>query len=128
MMKRCYHAPAMHPLVVHCKKAPYDVYIGRSRTGNPWGNPFSHLKDSLAEFVVPYEEVLPRYQAWLLAQPELVARARRELRGKRLGCWCAPKPCHGDILARVANDEELTRSEVDDEPLLSLARPTPCRR
>ena len=93
-----------HPLVVHCKKARYDVYIGRSRAGNVWGNPFSHLPGSLAEFKVAYDEVLPRYEAWLRAQPQLVERARMELRGKRLGCWCAPKPCHGDILARIANE------------------------
>jgi hypothetical protein len=35
-------------------------------------------------------------------RPELIERARRELKGKRLGCYCAPKPCHGDVLARVA--------------------------
>jgi hypothetical protein len=69
-----------------------------------WGNPFSHLPGSLAEFKVAYDEVLPRYEAWLRAQPQLVERARMELRGKRLGCWCAPKPCHGDILARIANE------------------------
>ena len=27
-------------LVVHCKKANYDVYIGRP---SKWGNPFTHL-------------------------------------------------------------------------------------
>lgn len=32
-------------LVVHCKKAPYDVYIGRP---GPWGNPFSHQSGTLA--------------------------------------------------------------------------------
>ena len=53
------------------------------------------------------DEVLPRYQAWVLSQPELVARIKRELRAKRLGCWCAPKPCHGEILAAIANDEPL---------------------
>lgn len=26
-------------MVVHCKREPYDVYIGR---GSKWGNPFSH--------------------------------------------------------------------------------------
>lgn len=25
------------------------------------------------------------------------------LRGKQLGCWCAPETCHGDILAELAN-------------------------
>ncbi|MGD9564460.1 MAG: DUF4326 domain-containing protein [Pyrinomonadaceae bacterium] len=26
-----------------------------------------------------------------------------ELRGKVLGCWCSPKVCHGDVLARLLN-------------------------
>ncbi|HEY1865170.1 MAG TPA: DUF4326 domain-containing protein [Roseiarcus sp.] len=25
------------------------------------------------------------------------------MRGKDLACWCAPKPCHGDVLLRRAN-------------------------
>jgi hypothetical protein len=43
------------------------------------------------------------YRQWLLSQPELVERARRELRGKVLACWCAPLDCHGHVLAEVAN-------------------------
>jgi len=27
------------------------------------------------------------------------------LRGMRLGCYCAPLPCHGDVLARLADGE-----------------------
>ena len=26
------------------------------------------------------------------------------LKGKVLGCWCKPGPCHGDVLARIANE------------------------
>lgn len=33
-------APAPQTRVVHCKRAPYDVYIGRGQ-GSVWGNPFS---------------------------------------------------------------------------------------
>ena len=40
------------------------------------------------------------------AKPELIARAKVELRGKTLGCWCAPKPCHGDVLLEIANERE----------------------
>ena len=28
---------------------------------------------------------------------------RRDLVGKRLGCFCKPKPCHADILADLVN-------------------------
>lgn len=92
-------------LVVHCKRAPYDVYIGRP---SEWGNPFSHLAQSAARFrVSSREEAIAAYKEWLLAQPELVARVRRELKNKVLGCWCKPLPCHGDILARIANSRSV---------------------
>ena len=31
--------------------------------------------------------------------------ARRDLRGKTLGCFCVPLQCHGYVLAMVANSE-----------------------
>ncbi len=34
----------------------------------------------------------------------LAADARRELRGKNLGCWCPiGSPCHADVLLEIAN-------------------------
>ncbi len=93
--------PVRKPLVVHCQKAPYDVYIGRPSI---WGNPFSHLAQSAAEFRVGTRtEAIEAYEAWLLEQPALVEQAKRELRGKVLGCWCKPLGCHGDVLVRIAN-------------------------
>ncbi len=85
----------MHPLVVHCKKEKYDVYIGRP---SKWGNPFSIGKDGTRE------EVIMKYLKWLRNQPDLIA-SLDELKGKKLGCWCAPKACHGEILAKLANDD-----------------------
>lgn len=81
--------------VVHCKKDPYDVYIGRP---GPFGNPFEIGKDGNRE------EVVTQYAEWVLTQPELLAIIKAELRNKTLGCWCAPKLCHGDILAKIANE------------------------
>lgn len=37
-------------------------------------------------------------------QAPLVERAKRELRGKILGCWCKPLDCHGDVLILVADE------------------------
>ena len=85
--------------VVHCKKAPYDVYIGRP---SKWGNPFSHKSGTRAEFVVASrEDAIAAYRTWILQQPDLLA-ALPELKGKRLGCWCKPQACHGDVLAELA--------------------------
>lgn len=80
--------------VVHCKKEPYDVYIGRP---SKWGNPFEIGKDGSRETVIL------KYWEWLLSSPSLMAEIP-ELKGKVLGCWCAPRPCHGDILADLANE------------------------
>jgi hypothetical protein len=48
------------------------------------------------------KEVMKKYRAWLLSNLELVKRLP-ELKGKTLGCWCAPEMCHGDILSELAN-------------------------
>ena len=93
--------------VVNIRVEKCDVYIGRSagKTGG-WGNPFSHLPSTLAKFrVSSREEAVSRFREWFLAQPELVARARRELRGKVLGCWCKPASCHGDVIAEIVDAE-----------------------
>jgi len=75
-------------LVVHCKRDYYDVYIGRP---SKWGNPFSIGKDGTRG------EVIEKYLEYILNNEELMD-ALPELKGKILGCWCAPAPCHGDIL------------------------------
>ena len=64
-----------HPLVVHCKKAPYDVYIGRPSI---WGHPFHVGRDGTRDAVIA------KYRAWILTQPQLLAQLHT-LRGKWLG-------------------------------------------
>jgi hypothetical protein len=81
---------------VHCKRESFDVYIGRP---SKRGNPFRLGRES------DRAEVLARYEQWISAQPELLSQVH-ELRGKTLGCRCAPKLCHGDILARLADGRE----------------------
>ncbi|MDP9120130.1 MAG: DUF4326 domain-containing protein [Acidobacteriota bacterium] len=79
---------AVSTRVVHCRRDRYDVYIGRP---SKWGNPYVIGRDGTRE------QVIAKYRAWVLRRPELVA-ALSELRGKVLACWCAPQPCHGDVL------------------------------
>ena len=43
--------------------------------------------------------VVALHRRWLCDQPHLMA-ALSELRGRDLVCWCAPKPCHGDVLIK----------------------------
>jgi hypothetical protein len=80
--------------VVHCKKHPYDIYIGRPSI---WGNPFEIGKDGNRE------EVIEKYKKWIINQPNLLDQIHT-LEGKTLGCWCNPKPCHGDVLVDLLND------------------------
>jgi len=79
------------PSVVHCKRARYDVYIGRP---SKWGNPFKIGPDGTRA------EVISKYRAWVESELDLLA-ALPELHGKVLGCWCKPAACHGDVLAEL---------------------------
>lgn len=90
--------------VVHCKKEVYDVYIGRP---SKFGNPFSHKDGTLAKYkVATRDEAVQKYEEWLMQQPELIEAAKKELKGKILGCWCHPASCHGDVLLKIANQEK----------------------
>jgi len=91
----------METKIVHCRRDEYDIYIGRP---SPWGNPFSHKPSSLAEIKVETrQEAIDRYREWILTQPDLLS-SLEELRGKRLGCWCRPKLCHGDVLLELLGE------------------------
>lgn len=88
--------------VVNMRREKYDVYIGRP---SKWGNPFTHhrVSSTLAQWQVgSREEAIAKYREWIQTQPILMA-ALEELRGKRLGCYCAPFSCHGHVLAELAD-------------------------
>ena len=91
--KRQPEAVAAPTRVVHCRREPFDVFIGRP---SRWASPFHIGPDGTRE------EVVIRFRRWLVRQPGLL-RAVWSLRGKVLGCRCAPLPCHGDVLAELAN-------------------------
>lgn len=72
----------------------FDVYIGRP---SKWGNPFAMKSEQ------DRAGVIEKYTAYLDRKIEAGELDPTELAGKVLGCWCAPRPCHGDVLARYAN-------------------------
>lgn len=82
--------------VVHLKRDPFDVRIDRATI---WGNPFVIGKDGNRE------QVIAKYREWIMGQPQKLAHVRQALPGKVLGCWCAPKACHGDVLVEIANSQ-----------------------
>ena len=92
--------------VVHFKKSPFDVYVGRP---SKWGNPFSHKSDTQARFRTETRtEAIAAYRQWITEGDGMyLLDDLHELKGKVLGCWCHPLPCHADVLSELselAND------------------------
>lgn len=75
----------------------FDEYIGR---GTKWGNPYSHREIPGTIKVDSREDAVRGYRTHLRTSG--LIEDVEELRGKRLACSCAPKACHGDILAELA--------------------------
>jgi len=93
-----------------------NVYIGRRgivfisteqgkerypKVDSIWANPFK-LSDKNDR-----ESVLSSYEAYIrekLESGDISLSELEKLRGKNLGCWCAPCGCHGDILLRLINE------------------------
>lgn len=79
--------------------APADaVYIGR---GGAWGNPFPIDATNDRGAVIRKFREDPSTQALRNAAPTL--------KGKNLVCFCAPKPCHGDVLLELANADTFAK-------------------
>jgi hypothetical protein len=60
-----------------------------------WGNPFEMPADGDRTAVIQSYAL-----HYLPHKPSLLGRLE-DLRGKALGCWCAPEACHGDVLLEV---------------------------
>lgn len=83
--------------VVHVRDG-YDVYIGRTMPGkaaSEFANGFRIGPDgSRRDVIVKYKaELVER-----LSHDPALRKALEALRGRRLGCWCKPEECHGDVL------------------------------
>ncbi len=92
-------------IVVHCKADHDGIYVGR---GAPFGNPFPMRTEG------DRTTVIARFREWIAAQPELLRLARQALPGQRIRCYCAPRPCHGDVLSEIAAG--LWDDRIPDEP------------
>lgn len=93
---------------------PANVYIGRAgvvfidgqrfpQNASPFCNPFKVGKDGTREEVIAKFRIY--MEARLAKEPQLRARFLA-LRGMNLGCWCAPEPCHGNVLLELLRREE----------------------
>ena len=87
-----------------------NVYIGRRgvvfidkerypKHDSKWANPYKISK------TMSREESIERYEKYIREKIEKDPTFDIEtLRGKNLGCWCAPDPCHGDVLKRILEE------------------------
>lgn len=81
---------------VNLRQEKYDTYIGRAGHGQNgyFGNPFSVQEHGTS--------ALDKYRTYFKDRIEKDPEFRRRilaLRGHKLGCFCKPKPCHGDVIA-----------------------------
>lgn len=90
---------------------PQNVYIGRRgivfidgerfpKKDSKFANPFKITKDETRR------DVLKKYSRWLRGQIKNGTITKEDLlflKGKTLGCWCCPEPCHGDILKCIVD-------------------------
>lgn len=95
------------PTVVHLRRLKgkivqdCDIYIGRTCNmggwklhESKWHNPYSvkqHGRDG----------ALDLYKKYIESNQNNLLNDLHELAGKRLGCWCKPNRCHGDILCEL---------------------------
>lgn len=82
----------MRTTVVNIKRETYDVFIGRPSI---FGNPYIIDRDGTREEVI---ELYRKYFLVRVARDEQFRGRVLILKGKRLGCYCEPLPCHGDVI------------------------------
>jgi hypothetical protein len=91
--------------IINLYKEPYDVYIGRAGKNKDgyFGNPISIGKKCIVCENIHHESgsTLDCYKIYFEERiendPDFKYKAL-QLKGKTLGCFCKPKPCHGDII------------------------------
>jgi hypothetical protein len=72
------------------------VYVGRPTI---FGNPYQIGPDG------DRNTVIAKYKLFMeCCLKENLGAIIKTLKGKDLVCWCAPLPCHADILLRIANE------------------------
>lgn len=79
------------------RSTPNYEYIGR---GSYWGNPYSMYEDGDER-----EDVIRKFKYDFEFEkfPNKEKSEVYKLAGKRLGCFCKPQACHGDVLADFLN-------------------------
>lgn len=82
----------METKIVNIKTDDFDCYIGRP---NLIGNPYKIGKDGNRDQVIAKYR---RYFNFMMKTSVVFKEDIENLRGKRLGCYCRPLACHGDVI------------------------------
>jgi hypothetical protein len=80
------------------------IYVGRAMPGlkgSALANRFKIGRDGTRE------EVIQKYRIWLWKQikagnVEIIAELKRVYAVGEVVCWCAPLPCHGEVVLKAA--------------------------
>ncbi len=111
----------MNPHVVNVKTAYAGyIYIGRAMPSRGleasiYANPFSHNSKAKGIISVSTREMaVDYYRRWLTGEMHpnrydqrkaildaIPTLALQMSRGFKLGCWCAPQLCHGEVLVEL---------------------------
>lgn len=87
------------------------VYIGRHpklNTVGKWGNKYTHLISNIQGTIQVANRAasIDAYTKDLSWNTDNILREiKLQLKDKILVCWCKPHACHGDVLARIADQE-----------------------
>lgn len=95
----------LNTMVVNLRYDDYDVYIGRAGKGQTgyFGNPHTQGMVYCPECHGHHDrkdaiEAFKQYFLKRVAEDKEFRANVLALRGKRLGCFCKPLPCHGDVI------------------------------
>jgi len=103
----------MNGWVVNIRSEKFDVYIGRKGHGYDgyFGNPFEIGRDG------GRDAVIRKYKVWFWKRVNEDVEFRNrvmELKGKRLGCFCSPKRCHGEVIVSWLEAGCPLKKQVED--------------
>ena len=94
----------MSERVVNLRRCGSSGDIVRIHRPSRWGNPFK-IGDQHPDvaFTCPMtrDHVIALFRRYAIERLEREPGWLEPLRGKRLACWCAPLPCHGDVIAEL---------------------------
>lgn len=90
--------------VVNIWDSAYDVFIGRPSI---WGNPY-HVSLGRDKCIALYREyVWAQIYSNKISIPMLLS-----LDGLRLGCFCKPQACHGDVIREAVAWAKTMRNTI----------------